>query len=182
MRRFDSAQAVIRRAVELDPASPSILTNTGLNFQAMGDYPRAVEQMKLALARFPDSPPLHHFLGMAYGLNGQYAEAEAELRTGNAVVENAHGLELAWLYGLTGRRAEADSIIRAAEARGGGSEASLHMAYAYVSLGNRDRAFEYLSKAVDNYEGSAIAQSAMLMPVRSDPRFAALLKRMNLEP
>jgi serine/threonine-protein kinase len=183
MRRFDSAQAEIRRAVELDPASPAILTNTAINFEAMGEYGRAVEQMKLAVTRFPDSPPLHHFLGSAYALNQQYAEAEAEFRKGNAIVENAHGLELAWLFGLIGKRLEADSIIRAAEARVGAERLPpLQLAYAYVGVGDKDRAFEYLSKAVDSYEGSPIPQSAKLVSLRSDPRYAALLKRMNLEP
>jgi serine/threonine-protein kinase len=183
MGRFDSAQAVIQRALELDPSSPAIWTNTALNLSAMGEHAKAVEQMERIVKRFPDSPRLRAFMGTAYGLNGQHARAEAEFRVADAALENATGLELAWLYGLMGRRAEADSIIRIAEQRAATEYISPYaLAKAYVAVGRRDRAFQYLDKAVDMYEGYTLGETPQLAPLRTDPRFAALLKRINLAP
>jgi hypothetical protein len=56
------------------------------------------------------------------------------------------------------------------------------LVFPYIALGNKDEAFVWLEKAVDDHVLGAIALGVdpLFDDLRSDPRFKALLKRMNL--
>ena len=93
--------------------------------------------------------------------------------------------DLAIVYALSGKRGEAqkvlDKLIELARQR---YVAPYRMAQIYIALGDRDRAFEWLEKG---YRERSFGESVMDLkaspfwdPVRSDPRFADLLRRMNL--
>jgi len=58
---------------------------------------------------------------------------------------------------------------------------SLPVAQIYIGLAEKDRAFEWLEKAVDQHQiGLGLKSEAMFDPLRSDPRFRALLRQMKL--
>jgi hypothetical protein len=59
-----------------------------------------------------------------------------------------------------------------------------HFAYLYTGLGEHDRAIDLLEQAVEERSGGAygIKGSFLFAPLRSYPRFHALLRTMNLEP
>jgi hypothetical protein len=60
-----------------------------------------------------------------------------------------------------------------------------YMATIYAGLGEKDKAFEWLEKAYQDGSiggGTGIAVDPIFDPLRSDPRFADLLRRMNLQP
>ncbi len=52
----------------------------------------------------------------------------------------------------------------------------------YAALGDKDKAFEWLEKGYDERSLYQIKTDPLYDPVRSDPRFADLLRRMNLQP
>jgi hypothetical protein len=56
------------------------------------------------------------------------------------------------------------------------------LARIYVGLGKKDKAFEWLEKGYEDRSIGAIKVEPAYDPLRSDPRFADLLRRMNLQP
>jgi TPR repeat protein len=62
-----------------------------------------------------------------------------------------------------------------------GSYNPVDIARVYLGLGDKDRAFEWLSKAVEQHAIQLdLGSDSMFDPIRSDPRFHALLQRMKL--
>ncbi len=89
-------------------------------------------------------------------------------------------MQLAYTYVLAGRREEADKILRdlddATKRRG-----SFWMASIHVALGQKDEAFNWLEKAYEERRPQLISLRIRpeLDPIRDDPRFQDLLRRMN---
>jgi Flp pilus assembly protein TadD len=90
---------------------------------------------------------------------------------------------LGYAYALAGRRAEAQKVLDQLE------EFSKHkyvpagrMALICVGLGEKDKAFEWLEKAYGEHFHIAIKVHPAFDPLRSDPRYQDLLRRMNLQP
>ena len=107
-----------------------------------------------------------------------YKEAMAEFEK-----MGSPGLGLrAYAYAAAGRRAEAQAALAQLKARPIFSAATV--AVIYTALGNKEKAFEWLNKS---YEERTAAAPALKLdpgwdPLRSDPRFADMLRRMNLKP
>ena len=91
---------------------------------------------------------------------------------------------MAFTYGLAGKKDQArqilDKMLEASKTR---YVPSTPIAKIYASLGDMDKAFEYLEKAYNTREVSGF-HMLKVMPdfdiMRSDPRFDALLKKMGL--
>ena len=88
---------------------------------------------------------------------------------------------LAYVYGRAGRRAEARKILARLEQR---PDVSPYMlAGVHVGLGDSDRAFQQLDRAVEGTDDqiSDLGIDAVFDPLRSDPRMDALLARLKLK-
>ena len=92
---------------------------------------------------------------------------------------------LAYAYAAAGRRDEAQKILdeqqRLAKQR---YVSPYNFAILYTVLGDKDRAFEWLTKCVEQRAPIIhhLKSRPLFDPLRSDPRYADLLRRMNLEP
>jgi hypothetical protein len=88
---------------------------------------------------------------------------------------------IAWAYAGLGRRDDALKVLNGLAQRGGGGDLQ-GMAISYFALGDKDRGFEWLTKAFDQRSG--YVPWANVLPafdgVRSDPRFKALVARLKL--
>ena len=82
-----------------------------------------------------------------------------------------------------GRTAEAQRLINELIARHG-HDGAFQIAEAYAWFGHLDKAFEWLDRAYVQRDGGlrAVKYSPLLRGLRGDPRYAALLKKMNLPP
>jgi adenylate cyclase len=176
-----------KRALQLDPLS--LVTNVYLisAFNNARRYDEAIEQGRHTVALDSNLALGHLWLGSAYLGKKQYELGIAELKKGATLSGNS-ALSLASLgvaYAAAGRRSDAqkaiDQVIELSKTR---YVPAVSIASIYAGLGQKDKAFEWLEKS---YEEHSLLLAFIKVipdfdPLRSDPRFADLLRRMNLQP
>jgi serine/threonine protein kinase/tetratricopeptide (TPR) repeat protein len=183
--RFDEGIEQMKKAQELDPLSLLIGWNVGDAFYAARRYDEAIEQYRKALELDPDFAVAHGTLGLSYVHKGMYKEGIAELQKSLALSgKTAQGLAwLAYGYGASGNRAGAqkalDDLKDLSKQRYVSPD---YMAMAYTGLGERDQAFEWLHKAVDERSNTVAFLKAepIYDSLRSDPRYAEVARRIGL--
>jgi serine/threonine protein kinase/tetratricopeptide (TPR) repeat protein len=178
MGKFDEALIDIRRAQELDPLSLIINAVAGKAYQYAGKYDKAIEQYKKTLEMDSNFRPAHSYLGEFYLKRGMHIEALSEYKLTNDV--GRVGLT----YALMGKTAEARQLVNEL------TEQSKHMyvpksklAGIYFGLGDNNKGFAWLEQAVEERDFLLIwiKVSPYYNSVRGEPRFKALLKKMNLK-
>ena len=88
-------------------------------------------------------------------------------------------------YAAWGKKEEAKKVLKELTERAGRRYVCPYeVATIYVGLGERDAAFEWLDKAVEARADCIpwIKPDPKIDPLRSDPRYAALLRRVGLPP
>ena len=86
-------------------------------------------------------------------------------------------------YAIAGRRAEAQQVLdKLNQLSKQKYVPAASLARIYVGLGEKDKAFEWLEKAFEEHAVGDIKAWPPFDPLRPDPRFADLLRRMNLQP
>ena len=91
---------------------------------------------------------------------------------------------MGYVYGATGNQAEAQVILNGLiESSKEGYVPSIAFARIYIGLGDNDNAISWLQKAYDehSWELSWLNSDPICDPLRSDPRFIELVKKMNFE-
>ena len=170
-------------AARLDPVSPYAVESIGRYYSAVGRYDAAIEQYRSALALEPNFGLAHEGLGEAYLLQGMCGDAIEQLRLANESMPGPRRMaRLGYAYAVCGHTTEARRILRdfLNEPRHGAIPA-LAIAEIYLGLGDKDRAFSWLEKAIDERDlDVSLKWDANLESLRSDPRFNALLRRMKL--
>ena len=176
--RFDEGLEAVGRALALDPLSPFVTTDVGEALLLARRYAEATERFRRAIALDPTRSRPYNWAVRALYLQGKIAEARET---------HDHSVKLApvlsnWVPCLEVRanRREA-ALALLADLRSSGRPARA-IAFAHACLGDREQALEFLGKAVTENEPGlpALLQAPELDFVRSDPRFAALRKRVNL--
>ncbi len=184
MGRHDEAIAEIKRAQELEPLSLTMNRDVGVFYYFARRYDQAIEQLRGVIKTDPNYFAAHHYLGRAYAQKGMYVEGIAELEkaitlSGGYIKPKA---SLANVYGMAGQRGEALKILNElTELSKQEYVSSFEMAKIYAGIGESDRAFESLEKAIVERSSSTsyLKVDPLLDPLRSDPRFQDLLRRMN---
>ena len=187
--RFDESIAEAMRALELDPLSPQIVGTLAYVYLVMRRYDESIAQHQKALDLDPNAAWIRTDIAWAYALKGAYAQAIAEYdkipeQAKVVAAENqfvAH--RLGWVYAVSGRRADALKIAK--ELKDLSSHAYVdfyQVAAIYAGLGDKDEAFRLLEKAYEEHSSSMpfLAVDPFWYGIRSDPRYADLLRRMGL--
>ena len=182
--RYDEALARIGRARELDPLSTIIRTIEALCYCQGGRYEEAIEAAWEALEMTPDFPLALGMVTCGYLGLEKYEQAIAEARlafevTGGAV-ELADLIEA--LY-LGGRQEEALRLLAELESLGEREHvAATTMAATYLILGRNEQAMDWLETAYEEHAWSLIfLRGRIYDPLRSDPRFRELYRRVGLD-
>ena len=191
--KSDQALAEINIALELDPLSMVINNQKGRVIDFGGKRDEAIAQFKKTIELFPDAPSPRNNLADVYEAKGMYPEAieqrliQIKLLFGVSP-ENIKDLQLAFEKdGFKGFVLKQIDIQLASQRSSLEKDKNTYLpafriAEAYARLGDKDKAFEYLTKAYDQREPQ-IAELKIrlpLSPLRNDPRFKDLLKRMGL--
>jgi adenylate cyclase len=186
IRRSDNAIVEMKRAYELDPLSPSISTGVGRILQFAKRYDEALEQYNKTIEMYPNYAEAHFALSMLYGTTGRTEKAlkanekAIELSQGRVVMIANRGM----IYGLAGRRKEALAIIdQLSEISYPDPVSSWHIASIYLSLGEKDKFYEYIYTAYEQKDPLMVyfRTIASFNPkIAEDPRFDDLLRKMGI--
>jgi adenylate cyclase len=183
--RLDESLAEMRQASELDPLSAEITSDVADPLYHQGNYEAAKEQCGKALELDPGFVVAHIRLGIIDFEAGKFTEAIAELEKARAMDPSplVAGF-LGYAYAKSGDRDKAQAII--AELNQASSRqyvSPYYIATVYLGLGDKQRALDGLEKA---YEARSqwltfLKVDKTFDPLRSEPRFIALLKKMGLD-
>jgi TolB-like protein/DNA-binding winged helix-turn-helix (wHTH) protein/Tfp pilus assembly protein PilF len=183
--RSREAMAESRAFLNLDPLSSA--ANLHLAWTSLTDRQsqQAVEQFQKTLQMDPNYEEAHHGLARAYLLEGRNVEAIAELQTA-AALSGGGVLYLGTLgqaYARAGRKADAERVLSQLLDRAKSSRVSPYaIAVVYAALNQKDEAFHWLDKALEERSKALIElrESFQFDNLRSDPRFASVLRRIGL--
>ena len=184
MGRTEEAHASIRRALELDPLSVLAYMTASDVFWLSRQYGQAITQLHEALDLFPNDPMALSRLGRNYEQKGMFTEAIGEAE--RAVTLSPDFIEHLWMlghaYAVAGKTAEARKVLDDLHALAK-KQYVLPFGFAVIhtGLGENDEALEWLERAYQDGNGwmAFLQVVPWLDPLRSDPRFQDLLRRMN---
>ena len=185
--RLDEALAETRLARQLDPLSPVFNAFVGATLFYARRFDEAIEECRKTIELHPDFGVAHWYLGRVYLQKGRFPEGLAELQKavtlsgGSPLMKGTLGVG----HALAGDRAAAERTLRELEELRGRSYASaLDIADIHAALGDRERAFRWLDEAAAERSFHLVYLKVWpeLDPLRQDPRFPALVRRLGLEP
>jgi len=186
--RLDESVEQTKRALELDPLSINYNTALAFEFFLARRYDQAIDQGAKILELDPKYLEAYYVRGVSYIKKSMYTEALAEFEKGISIApDDLVALTgLGYGYAVTGRRPDAEKVIaRLREMSKREFVSPIWMAKIYSGLGEKDEAFASLNRAYEDRSIVSVAYiktNPMLDPLRSDPRFAELLRRLNLQP
>ena len=181
--REQEAAREIETALELAPLSLTANANVAWHANRSGEFERAIAAATKTLELDPSYTHALWFRAIAYLQTDRLGEAIADLKAATAISETP---DLpAWLghaYALAGRRDEALGILSELEARSEvGYVPADRIAVIHIGLGDTARALDYLEQALEERAGFIVYLKidSVFDSLRSEPRFQALIRRMN---
>jgi eukaryotic-like serine/threonine-protein kinase len=175
LKRHDEAISELKRAVEIEPLNGSLYANQAVVYANAHRYAEALESVNAARTIEGSGKRWNDILGMLHIYQGMYDRGLEEVRSGVNDLP-----QLAYALGRAGRRQEALQMIDQFERKTNAD--AVWVAIAWTGVGNKDKAFEWLNRALDAHSASElwIGVFPALDPLRSDPRFNELLRRTGL--
>ncbi len=186
MGQFDKAKEEAMRALELDPFSPIINVCVGISFYGTREYDKSLGQFSKTIEMNPNFSPAYHFMGMPYIAKKMWEESIATYQK-HLRLSGGSPLAIAYLgysYGASGEESEAvkmlDQLNQLSKQR---YVSPLYEGLIYLGLGKSEKAVEYIDEAF-------VAQEPLLCypkidsifdSLRSEPKFRAILKKMNFD-
>jgi len=182
--RVDEAVYEIARARELDPLSLGIATDTGKILYYGRRYSEAIQWLQKVLDEDRQFGEAHMYLVEAYASAGKWQEALRDLDTyDDPGRSNAFLDRKAWLLARSGRREEARQLMNELERRASMNGDLTYGGLGYIALGDREKALASYENAVDKHTHTVTSLKVhpLLDPLRSEPRFVAMLRRVGLQ-
>ena len=182
--RLDESLEEHLKARELDPLSSIIARQVAIFYYFRRDYPRANELLRQANEL---GPPLSTTWEIGvYIQNRSFNEALAQLEKAKRARKNDSILiyDTGMVYGAQGKQAEALGIIKELEEMSGPNLSQAHwIAKIYATLNEKELAFSWLERGLATGAiGVFYKNEPVWDPIRNDPRFTDLLRRMGLNP
>ena len=182
--RSDQAIAEAKQGRDLDPLSQLANFYVAWTLISAHRHDEAIEQSQQVLGTFPIA---RYWMGLGYLGKGRYEEAIAEFeKTLSAPRDHlAAKANLGYAYGVSGRRGQAEKVLAELKELSRQRQASPYfIAIVYAGLGEKNQAFAWLERSYQEHSrplASGLKVSPTWDDLRSDPRFADLLRRMKLD-
>jgi TolB-like protein/Flp pilus assembly protein TadD len=182
--RHEEASSEIGRAHELDPLSVPINTDIGFELYYARRYEEAISHLRSVLKTSPKFPLAHLWLGRAYEQKGMYPEAIAELEQAGTALKDWPVIIAAagHAYGRWGHKSDATAALhRMNELTKEEYVTPYGMALIFAGINDREQAIHWLQKAYEDRSHWLVWLNIdpRFDNVRSDPRFAELLRRIH---
>jgi TolB-like protein/DNA-binding winged helix-turn-helix (wHTH) protein len=186
MKRSDEAVAEIRRALELDPLSVIINTDVCQILFLSRRFDEAIAQCRKATELDPQFNQAFWYLGLLYEQKGMFDQAfDAFLKATPGPADSPQGVATRAAYRVSGIKGYWQERVAMLERQSKKQYVSpFTFAVSYARMGEKDSALENLGKAVDERYPSMVFVSIepIFDSLRSDPRFAGLLRRISPSP
>ena len=181
--RTGEALAHAAEALAFDPLSISTITVWGQQLYRARRYDEAAASLERAVELEPNYGHAHWNLAFVYTAQKKFSQAIAEFQKVEQLKGNANvsgGLGLA--YAMAGDKARAKTILDQLVHETSRYVDPWSVALVYTGLGDRDQAFVWLQKAVDDRDAQVafVNNEPAFDSLRSDPRFGTLLQRMRV--
>ena len=178
--RYEEAIREIRKAIELEPASLPYNANLGHLLTFAGRIPEAKGQLDRTLAMDPNYPITHNRLREWYEIQGQFEDARQTGMLnfpGFADIEAHPGKTQYWRGVLEIARKRTQTLGESFQER-------MFQAVAWTQLGDNEKSLTWLEKSAKNQDDLLpyLVRSPLLAPLHNEPRYLALLHKMNLTP
>jgi len=185
--RPDEAVAEGKRVLELNPVSLILNADYGNQLYLAGHYEEAISQLRKTLELDPNFAPAHARLGLVYLQVEKYDEAIAEFKKARALDNSPQKWGrlaiLGYAYGISGRPSEARGVLDELEDFSRRHHVPpFSFALVHIGLGEKDQAFQWLEKSYAGHYPDMIRLklNPTLDRLRSDPRFADLVRRVGI--
>jgi TolB-like protein/DNA-binding winged helix-turn-helix (wHTH) protein/Flp pilus assembly protein TadD len=183
LHRYDEALAEMRKAENLDPLSLVINADLAELLVLAHSSDESIQQSRKTIEMDPNFGLAHNHLGQAYLQKHMYDEAIAELQ--KAVQLSGGGptclANLARADAASGNKREAEKLLGDLKKRSSpGYSHGSEIAVIYASLGDSDQAMNWLEKGYEEHFNPGVLLRPGFDPLRSDPRFQSLVRRIGL--
>ncbi len=182
--RYEEAVAALKHALILDPLALYNYGDAVFIYNLGRQYDQAIETYHKALEVDPKFP--RPTLAWAYVGKGQSAQAIAEAQRVRQITDSPLILaSLAGVYAVSGDRGESEKLLKElTEISKRRYVCAYEMAQAYASLGQKEEAFQWLEKAYRDRSTCMIylKMDSRFDPLRADPRFQDMLRRVGFPP
>lgn len=186
MQRFDEAVREMQKAAELEPLEPAPQTHVAWALYFARRFDESLEEVRKVIASDPEFSLPYYWLSMNMLAKESWEEAIAAIQkfielSGESILAVS---VLGLAYGFAGRKDQAFKILERIDKLAGDRYVGpLYRGLVLIGLGEKDKALENLEKA---YIGKESAMAFLkVWPVfdslRLEPRFQALLRKMNLD-
>jgi serine/threonine-protein kinase len=176
-----------RRALQLDPVDLAINAHQGWYYLWTRQYDQAIEPLQKTIEMDPSFPVGQWYLGLAYEQKGAFQDAIAQFQNCVRITAGRASMValLGHAYAAANQRSEARAILQQLSALSKQEYVpSYPVAVIYAALDEKEEALAWLERAYDERDSwmDYLGLDPRLDGLRSDPRFADLLRRMNLQP
>jgi TolB-like protein/Tfp pilus assembly protein PilF len=185
--RKQEALAEATRAHQLDPVSPIISETVGLVHKRAGHYDEAITIFRKVANEEPTFADVHQLAAGAYWGKRMYPQVVEEWKVYGRLSGDRHESEFAAALeqgfrsgGWHGALTKGIEVRQGQRKNGYGS--AYDIALLYADLGSKDEAFKWLDTAYRERDFNLISLETdfLLDPIRSDPRFAELVRKVGL--
>jgi TolB-like protein/DNA-binding winged helix-turn-helix (wHTH) protein/Flp pilus assembly protein TadD len=183
LHRYDEALAEMRKAESLDPLSLIINADLAELLALAHSYDESIQQSRKTIEMDPNFGLAHNHLGQAYLQKHMNDEAVAELQK---AVQLSGGsptciANLARAYVTSGKRSEAENLLSDLKKRSNPSHSlASEIAVIYVALGDTGQAITWLKRGYKERFNPGVLLRPGFDPLRSDPRFQDIVRRIGL--
>jgi TolB-like protein/DNA-binding winged helix-turn-helix (wHTH) protein/Tfp pilus assembly protein PilF len=182
--RFSQALEEIERARQLDPRSLIIAADRGATLYCDHRYDEAIQQLEAVLEMEPDFPRAY-IIVFAYVEQGRTQDALRDIAKHQKLQDGPFTWMLyAYAHGRAGHQVEARTYLHKIEAERSWQHVdTAPLVMAHLGMGEKEQALNWLEKGLSQRSNSLVwlKVDPVYDPLRSEPRFHALLKQVGFE-